>query len=111
MTDTSPQAVFGFDEEKLRRLIREEYDARPKVPGRIRLAAGYVADRLKEPTSYAGLGLLVIPLLSRFGVNLADDQWGTAVDVAIGAAGLASFMLRERGAGGGESDNYWRSTI
>lgn len=97
MTDTSPQAVFGFDEAALRRMIREEYDARTNRPSRILTALGYVVDRLKEPTSYAGLGLLVIPVLSRLGVSFSDDQWGTVVDVAIGAAGLASFMLRERG--------------
>lgn len=100
MTDTSPQAVFGFSEDQmldLIRRVREEDAARARVPSRIALAAGYVFARLKEPTSYAGLGLLVIPVLSRLGVSLSDDQWGTVVDLAIGAAGLASFMLRERG--------------
>jgi hypothetical protein len=97
MSDMTPQAVFGFDEAALRKMIREEFNARNARPSRIAAIAGYIAARLREPTSYAGLGLLVIPVLSRFGVSFSDDQWGAVVDVAIGAAGLASFMLRERG--------------
>lgn len=95
MSDMTPQNVFGFDEAQLRRLIREEYAARDKGPSRIALAASYIADRLKEPTSYAGLAIIAVPLLSRFGVTLSDDGWGEVVQIAVGAAGLASFMLRE----------------
>jgi len=98
MTDITPQTVFGFDEQKLRQLIREECTARNERPSRIRLAAGYIADRLKEPTSYAGLAIIAVPLLARYGITLSDDGWGEIVQIAVAAAGLAAFMLKERGA-------------
>lgn len=97
MTDTSPQAVFGFNEEQIRKLIREEYAARDKGPGRVAVALGYLFDRLKEPTSYAGLGVLAVPLLSRFGVTLSDDQWGMVIQLAVAGAGFLAFALKERG--------------
>jgi hypothetical protein len=100
MSDMTPQAVFGFDEKQIRDLIRQVRDedaARPKGPGRIAMAAGYIVDRLKEPTSYAGLAIIAIPVLNRLGISVSDDQWGAIMGIAVGAAGLAAFMLRERG--------------
>lgn len=94
MTDITPQNVFGWSEADLDRLA-DALATRRQRPSRTRLAAGYIADRLKEPTSYAGLAIIAAPLLSRFGVALSDDTWGEVVQLAIGAAGLAAFMLRE----------------
>ncbi len=52
----------------------------------------YILDRLKEPSSYAGLGAL----LALVGVNL-DGQLLQAIDgVAAALAGLLAFFIKEK---------------
>jgi hypothetical protein len=52
----------------------------------------YVLDRLKEPSSYAGLGAL----LALVGVNLDGQLLQAIAGVAAALAGLASIFIKEQ---------------
>jgi sulfite exporter TauE/SafE len=54
----------------------------------------YIVDRLKEPSSYAGLGAL----LALVGVNLDGQLLQAIAGVAAALAGLASIFIKEQGA-------------
>ena len=52
----------------------------------------YIVDRLKEPSSYAGLGAL----LALVGVNLDGQLLQAIAGVAAALAGLASIFIKEQ---------------
>ncbi len=52
----------------------------------------YILDRLKEPSSYAGLGAL----LALVGVNLDGQLLQAIAGVAAALAGLASIFIKEK---------------
>jgi hypothetical protein len=52
----------------------------------------YLADRLREPSSWAGLA----GILAAVGVSVSPDIWREATAAATGLAGLAAVLLRER---------------
>jgi sulfite exporter TauE/SafE len=52
----------------------------------------YIVDRLKEPSSYAGLGAL----LALVGVNLDGQLLQAIAGVAAALAGLASILIKEQ---------------
>ncbi len=52
----------------------------------------YILDRLKEPSSYAGLGAL----LALVGVNLDGQLLQAIAGVAAALAGLAAFFVKEK---------------
>lgn len=52
----------------------------------------YIVDRLKEPSSYAGLGAL----LALVGVHLDGQLLQAIAGVAAALAGLASFFIKEK---------------
>ena len=54
----------------------------------------YILDRLKEPSSYAGIGAL----LALVGVNLDGQLLQAIAGVAAALAGLASIFIKEQGA-------------
>ncbi len=49
--------------------------------------------RFKEPSTYAGLGVL----LMAFGVRLEDALWNAIVQVGIAGASLAAIVMAEKG--------------
>lgn len=51
-----------------------------------------ILDRLKEPSSYAGLAVL----LSFFGVNVAPEGWALVVTAATAVCAAAAFFIREK---------------
>lgn len=53
----------------------------------------FLLDRMKEPSTYAGLGALA----AAFGVHLDDSVWQGMVQVATAAAGLAAVLTPEAG--------------
>jgi sulfite exporter TauE/SafE len=53
----------------------------------------YILDRLKEPSSYAGLGAL----LALVGVNLDGQLLQAIAGVAAALAGLAAVFVKEKG--------------
>ena len=50
-------------------------------------------DRLKEPSSYAGLAGIALA----FGVS--SEQWTTIATAITGVAGLVSMLLKEKNSG------------
>lgn len=98
MSDMTPQNVFGFDEAQLRRLIREEYAARDRGPGRIWLAFGYAFERGKETSSWAGL----CGLLALLAPNLPSDFYPNFVQIGAAVCGLAAIVFKDRLAPGGQ---------
>ncbi len=52
----------------------------------------YILNRLKEPSSYAGLGAL----LALVGVNLDGQLLQAIAGVAAALAGLASIFIKEK---------------
>jgi hypothetical protein len=52
-----------------------------------------ILSRLKEPSTYAGLSVL----LGLAGVHLAPEQASAIISAATAAAGLASVFIPERG--------------
>lgn len=54
----------------------------------------YLAARLKEPSSWAGIA----GLLTAGGVAVAPEQWGAIVTVGTGLAGLAAVLVPEKAA-------------
>lgn len=52
----------------------------------------YLIDRLREPSSYAGLAAL----LGIFGLQVAPEAWSMVIQVLTGAAGLAAFFFKDR---------------
>jgi hypothetical protein len=52
----------------------------------------YLADRLREPSSWAGLA----GILAAVGVSVSPDIWREATAAATGLAGLAAVLMRER---------------
>lgn len=52
----------------------------------------YLADRLREPSSWAGLA----GILAAVGVSVSPEIWREATAAATGIAGLAAVLLRER---------------
>lgn len=52
----------------------------------------YIVDRLKEPSSYAGLGAL----LALVGVHLDGQLLQAIAGVAAALAGLASIFIKEQ---------------
>jgi hypothetical protein len=53
----------------------------------------YVVARLKEPSTYAGLGAL----LAAAGLHPSEAMLGAAVNAAMALAGLAAVLLPEAG--------------
>ncbi|GBF56451.1 hypothetical protein PbB2_00107 [Candidatus Phycosocius bacilliformis] len=53
----------------------------------------YVLDRLKEPSTYAGLAALA----AAFGVHVDGQVLQASFGVATAAAGLASVLIKEKG--------------
>lgn len=53
----------------------------------------YILNRLKEPSSYAGLGAL----LALVGVNLDGQLLQAIAGVAAALAGLAAVFVKEKG--------------
>ncbi len=49
-----------------------------------------ILDRLKEPSTYAGLSGLMIA------VGLSQEQWSMISTVLAGVAGLAAMFLKDR---------------
>jgi hypothetical protein len=54
----------------------------------------YIINRLKEPSTYAGLAAL----LAAFGLNVEPGILQAVVAMATGLAGLASILLGEKSA-------------
>jgi hypothetical protein len=52
----------------------------------------YIVDRLKEPSSYAGLGALLMLV----GINLDGQLLQAIAGVAAALAGLASIFIKEK---------------
>jgi hypothetical protein len=52
----------------------------------------YLADRLREPSSWAGLA----GILAAVGVSSSTGIWREGTAAATGLAGLAAVLLRER---------------
>lgn len=52
-----------------------------------------IAKRLREPSTYAGIGVL----LGLFGVQIAPDLMQTGVQAVSGIAGLAAILMSEKG--------------
>jgi len=50
-------------------------------------------DRLKEPSTWAGLAAMI----GTFGVQIPDDIIKYGVMVCAGIAGVVSFVLKEKG--------------
>ena len=53
----------------------------------------YIIDRLKEPSTYAGLAALA----AAFGVNVDGEILQASFGVATAAATLASVLIKEKG--------------
>jgi hypothetical protein len=53
----------------------------------------YLLDRASEPSSYAGLAII----LASIGVNLDAGKMHLAVTIATALAGACAILLRERG--------------
>ncbi|MBT4769294.1 MAG: hypothetical protein HOO00_02030 [Rhodospirillaceae bacterium] len=51
----------------------------------------YVIERLREPSTYAGLA----GVLAALHVNLDPGLWQMIIDAAIAMAGIAAFFVRE----------------
>ncbi len=49
-----------------------------------------ILDRLKEPSTYAGLSGLMIA------IGLSQEQWSMISTVLAGVAGLAAMFLKDR---------------
>ena len=49
-----------------------------------------ILDRLKEPSTYAGLSGLMIA------IGLSQEQWSMISTVLAGVAGLAAMLLKDR---------------
>lgn len=49
--------------------------------------------RLREPSTYAGLSVL----LGMFGVSIAPEAFQAVVQIATGGAALVAILLREKG--------------
>ncbi len=49
--------------------------------------------RMREPSTYAGLAVL----LGLFGVSLAPEMAQSAIQAATGLAAVAAMVMRERG--------------
>jgi len=54
----------------------------------------YLIDRLREPSSYAGLAAL----LGIFGLQVAPEAWTLVIQVLTGLSGLAAFFLKDKAA-------------
>jgi len=52
----------------------------------------FLLQRLKEPSTYAGLGIL----LSAFGIVVPAELLGYGVQIVTGAAGVAAILLAEK---------------
>lgn len=52
----------------------------------------YLIDRLKEPSSYAGLAAL----LGVIGIKIAPEAWTAVVTLATAVAGLAAVFLKDK---------------
>lgn len=53
--------------------------------------ARYIADRFKEPSSYAGIA----GVLALLGFNIEPDLWQGVVAAASGLCGLAAVLLKD----------------
>lgn len=54
---------------------------------------GTILDRLKEPSTWAGLSVL----LGLFGVHFAPEVMTTIIQVLTGVAALAAIFMKEKG--------------
>ena len=54
----------------------------------------YVIERLREPSTYAGLA----GILAALHINLDPGLWQHIVEAALGLSSLAAFLLGERSA-------------
>lgn len=55
-------------------------------------ALAYLAARLREPSSWAGIAAGIAAI----GWSLPADQWGAIVQAGMGLAGLAAVLLTDR---------------
>jgi hypothetical protein len=53
---------------------------------------GYIINRLKEPSTWSGLGMLAVSL----GLGIPPGVMEAITQVGVGVAGLAAVFLRER---------------
>lgn len=53
----------------------------------------YLLMRLAEPSSYAGLGMV----LTLLGFSVPDSLLQSGIHLAVGACGVAAFLLQEKG--------------
>jgi hypothetical protein len=60
----------------------------------MRLLLAFLVARLKEPSSYAGLGAM----LAALGIHADDAVVAAAVQLLVAAGGLAAVLLPEQGA-------------
>lgn len=54
---------------------------------------GFVLQRLREPSTYAGLAAVA----AAFGVKINAGEWSSLVGAAMALAGVAAVLLPERG--------------
>lgn len=52
----------------------------------------YLADRMKEPSTYVSLGVL----LTGVGVNIAPEKWAAISGICMGIGGFVGLILKER---------------
>lgn len=84
MTDTSPQSVFGLSDADFQRLA-DIIEARSSRPNRFGGAVRRVVNRLAQPSSFNGLGVIA----GLVGFSLPDPVWSQA---SIGLAGLFALI-------------------
>lgn len=53
----------------------------------------YIINRLKEPSTWGGLGMLAVSL----GLGLPPGTIEAVTQIGVGVAGLAAIFLREKG--------------
>lgn len=51
----------------------------------------YVIERIKEPSTWAGISVLA----ASFGINIAPELWTPTVQALTGIAGVAAVLMRE----------------
>ena len=52
----------------------------------------YILERLREPSSYAGLAALI----GLFGIKVAPEAWTLGVEALTALAALAAFLMKDR---------------
>lgn len=84
MSDITPQAVFGMSDADFQRLA-DILEARSAKPNRFGGAVRRVVNRLAQPSSFNGMGVIA----GLVGFSLPDPVWSQAT---IGVAGLFAII-------------------